>query len=291
MGSQVLPTAGTQIPATAGMQVPTTAGTHVATAGPQVPATGTRILPATGTRTLPTAGMQVPATAGAQIPATAGTRTLPTASTRPAAMIHSLMLQSGPLKGDSMESVVLLDEAGHAQGTRDKAAVHSAHTPLHLAFSCYVFNTSGQFLLTRRADTKRVFPGVWTNSCCGHPEPGEALSEAVRRRVRQELGISLPPVTLLLPRFRYRAEMNGVVENEICPVYAGLCDDVLLPDPAEVADVKWTEWGDFSERVRAGELQVSPWCALQVAELAALGPDPLRWAAASAQDLPPAARP
>jgi isopentenyl-diphosphate delta-isomerase len=190
-----------------------------------------------------------------------------------------------------MESVVLLDEEGRAQGACDKAAAHSAHTPLHLAFSCYVFNTSGQFLLTRRADTKTVFPGVWTNSCCGHPGPGEDLAGAVKRRVLQELGITLSLVTLLLPRFRYRAEMNGVVENELCPVYAGFSDDVLVPDPAEVADVKWTEWADFSDRVRASEFQVSPWCAMQVAELAALGPEPLRWLAASSEDLPPAARP
>jgi isopentenyl-diphosphate delta-isomerase len=162
---------------------------------------------------------------------------------------------------------------------------------LHLAFSCYVFNTSGQFLLTRRADTKRVFPGVWTNSCCGHPEPGEELPGAVQRRVRQELGITLSRITLLLPRFRYRAEMDGIVENELCPVYAALCDDALVPDPAEVADIKWADWADFSQRVRAGQFQVSPWCALQVAELAALGPQPLRWPAASPEDLPPAARP
>ena len=189
-----------------------------------------------------------------------------------------------------MESVVLLDEAGYAMGACDKGAAHGAHTPLHLAFSCYVFNTSGQFLLTRRADTKRVFPGVWTNSCCGHPEPGEALSGAVHRRVRQELGITLSQVTLLLPRFRYRAEMNGVVENELCPVFAGFSGDVLVPDPAEVADVKWTDWADFSQRVRADEIQVSPWCAMQVAELDALGPRPLHWPAGRPEDLPPAAR-
>lgn len=190
-----------------------------------------------------------------------------------------------------MESVVLLDEAGRALGAHDKATVHGAHTPLHLAFSCYAFNASGQFLLTRRADTKRVFPGVWTNSCCGHPEPGEALPGAVQRRIRQELGVTLSGVILLLPRFRYRAQMNGIVENELCPVYAGFTDDALVPDPAEVADVKWTDWADFSERVRGGQLQVSPWCAMQVAELAALGPQPLRWTAASIEDLPLAACP
>jgi isopentenyl-diphosphate Delta-isomerase len=189
-----------------------------------------------------------------------------------------------------MESVVLLDEAGRAQGAADKATVHGAHTPLHLAFSCYVFNTSGQFLLTRRAVTKKVFPGVWTNSCCGHPAPGEAVPDAARRRARQELSITLTGVTLLLPRFRYRAEMNGVIENEFCPVYAGFSDDALVPDPAEVADARWTDWADFSKRVEAGEFRVSPWCVMQVAELIALGPEPLAWPAADAVDLPLAAR-
>jgi isopentenyl-diphosphate delta-isomerase len=84
--------------------------------------------------------------------------------------------------------------------------------------------------------------------------------------------------------------MNGVVENELCPVYAGVSDDVLAPDPAEVAIAKWTDWARFSERVLADEDQVSPWCALQVARLVALGPQPLHWAAASPEDLPLAAR-
>jgi isopentenyl-diphosphate delta-isomerase len=188
-----------------------------------------------------------------------------------------------------MESVVLLDETGRALGEGDKAAIHGADTPLHLAFSCYVFSSSGQFLLTRRADSKRVFPGVWTNSCCGHPAPGEAMPDAVHRRVKQELGLTLSRLVLLLPRFRYRAEMDNVVENEICPVFAGFSDDLVVPDPAEVADARWTDWPDFSERVRTGQFRVSPWCLMQVAELAALGPDPLRWPAASPLDLPPAA--
>ncbi|MBO0821226.1 MAG: isopentenyl-diphosphate Delta-isomerase [Nocardiopsaceae bacterium] len=190
-----------------------------------------------------------------------------------------------------MDSVVLLDEAGHALGAASKVAVHGADTPLHLAFSCYVFNRPGRFLLTRRAESKRVFPGVWTNSCCGHPGPGEDPSAAVRRRVREELGLSLSRVVLLLPRFRYRAEMNGIAENELCPVYGGFCDDDPVPDPAEVAETVWTGWAEFAERVRAGLLPVSPWCREQVAELTALGPDPARWPEASPADLPPAARP
>ena len=190
----------------------------------------------------------------------------------------------------TVESVVLLDEAGRALGTAAKAAVHHAETPLHLAFSCYLFNGAGEFLLTRRADTKRTWPGVWTNTCCGHPLPGEPVPDSVRRRLRQELGITAAELVLVLPRFRYRARMaNGVLENEVCPVYAAYSDVPLDPDPAEVAETRWVDWGQFREAVRTGRQPISPWCAMQLVELAALGPSPLDWPAADAADLPAAA--
>ena len=188
-----------------------------------------------------------------------------------------------------MENVVLLDETGSACGTAAKAVVHHAQTPLHLAFSAYLFNEAGQFLLTRRAESKRTWPGVWTNTCCGHPQPGEPVADSVRRRLQQELGIDTAELVLVLPRFRYQARMDGVLENELCPVYAGYYEGPLDPDPEEVADVKWVEWSDFCFSVLAGQQPISPWCALQVAELAGLPDDPLSWTAAAEADLPPAA--
>ena len=189
-----------------------------------------------------------------------------------------------------MESVVLVDETGFARGTASKDAVHHARTPLHLAFSCYLFDDAGRFLLTRRAESKSTWPGVWTNTCCGHPLPGEPVADSVRRRLRQELGIATADLVLVLPRFRYRAQMaNGVVENEVCPVYAAYSDAVPAPDPAEVAEIAWVDWGQFCDGIRAGRQPVSPWCAMQVAELVALGPRPLTWQAADDADLPPAA--
>jgi len=184
------------------------------------------------------------------------------------------------------EHVVLLDEDGRATGTAEKAGVHHADTPLHLAFSCYLFNDAGQVLVTQRALTKRTFPGVWTTSCCGHPAASETLEDAVRRRVAQELGTELAGLTLLLPRFRYRAEHDGVVENEMCPVFVATVSGPLQPDAAEVGDVSWEPWTDFRAGVLDGSREVSTWCREQVTQLPE---DPLTAPAASRNDLPRAA--
>lgn len=185
------------------------------------------------------------------------------------------------------ELVVLLDEDGRAVGTHDKRTVHHADTPLHLAFSCYLFDADGRVLLTRRALHKATFPGVWTNSCCGHPAPGEELEGAVRRRVRQELGVEVDDLRLLLPAFRYRAELGGVVENEMCPVFAGRVRGRVDPDPDEVGDTAWEPWQPFREAVLDGSREVSVWCREQVQQLPA---DPDAAGAVSPDSLPPAAR-
>ncbi len=186
------------------------------------------------------------------------------------------------------ELVVLLGPDGSAVGTADKAVVHHTDTPLHLAFSCYVFDRDGRFLLTRRAATKRTFAGVWTNSCCGHPGPEEPLADAVRRRLADELGIAIEPPRLVLPAFAYRAvAADGVVENELCPVFVATTAQDPSPDPAEVDDWAWVDWADFRADVLAGRRPISEWCRAQVA---ALPEDPLAAGARPDSELPPAAR-
>ncbi|GAA0518403.1 isopentenyl-diphosphate Delta-isomerase [Saccharopolyspora subtropica] len=189
-----------------------------------------------------------------------------------------------------MEQVVLLDDAGQAIGVEDKAVVHHEDTPLHLAFSCYVFNDRGEFLLTQRAHHKRTWPGVWTNTCCGHPAPGEDMRAAITRRLGEELGLTVHALELALPGFQYRAVMdNGVVENEKCPVFAAFTDATPQPNPDEVAETRWVDWKEFSAEVLAGSAEVSPWCALQVRQLSELGPEPAQWPRGAREDLPPAA--
>lgn len=169
------------------------------------------------------------------------------------------------------EQVVLVDEAGAAIGTADKLAVHSAETPLHLAFSCHVYNPFGQVLVTRRALGKLTWPGVWTNSFCGHPSPGESLRDAIARRGLFELGIALTDIEVVLPDFRYRAvDASGIVENEVCPVYRAVTTDVVTPNPDEVAEVAWVSALSLHEAAVAAPYAFSPWLGWQLEQLASL---------------------
>lgn len=190
------------------------------------------------------------------------------------------------------DDVVLLDESGNASGIGAKSQIHHASTPLHLAFSCYIFDAEDRLLVTRRARSKPSFAGVLTNSCCGHPRPDEALADAARRRAESEVGVTLDEIWLVLPEFRYLATSStGLVENEMCPVYAARSSSAEVTlDPTEVDEAEWVPWEEFARSVRSGEREVSQWCAEQVPQLLALGAGPGDWVAADPVRLPPAAR-
>lgn len=209
------------------------------------------------------------------------------------------------------ELVVLCDEDGAAIGINAKSAVHTTDTPLHLAFSVYLFDGDGRLLVTRRAFTKSTFPGVRTNSCCGHPAPGESMADAITRRVRYELGVIPTKIELMLPAFRYRAvAADATVENELCPVYrAILAGSAVHPQPGEVVQAWWVPWAAFARDPdgryptdgdhRTGDDPhgddthgdpLSAWSREQVRELAALGPEPLDWPTADPLLLPAATR-
>ena len=176
-----------------------------------------------------------------------------------------------PLKQDTVttsepiELVSLLDDDGHPIGTADKLVVHGVSTPLHLAFSCHVFNDAGDVLVTRRALSKQTWPGVWTNSFCGHPAPGEPMDEAVRRRAAVELGLAIEGLELVLPDFRYRAvDASGIVENEVCPVYRATTVDEVAANPDEVIEHRWVTPAALRTAVAAAPFAFSPWIVLQL---------------------------
>lgn len=178
----------------------------------------------------------------------------------------------------SGELIVLLDESGCAVGVAPKLASHHEDTPLHLAFTAYAFDSDGRLLLTRRSAAKKTWPGVWTNTCCGHPGPGEPLADAVARRVRAELGCGLTRADVVVDRIRYRAVMeNGTAENEMGPVLRILLDGPVAPDPDETDQVRWVEWADLVRQVEAGTAGLSPWSEITIRQLAGIGDGPWAW--------------
>ena len=171
-----------------------------------------------------------------------------------------------------MEFIVLVDEDGTAIGSMPKPLVHHGETPLHRAFSVYLFDDAGRLLVTRRAHGKQTFPGMWTNTVCGHPGPVEDDTAAIARRARFELGLDVAEIRPALPGYRYRAEFRGVVENEICPVYLGRFSGSPVPHPAEVAEWQLLEWPAFRERQETeGDGAWSPWCREQAVLIEASG--------------------
>ncbi|QBJ98862.1 isopentenyl-diphosphate Delta-isomerase [Rhodococcus sp. ABRD24] len=168
--------------------------------------------------------------------------------------------------------VILLDDSGIPIGKAPKAAVHTENTPLHRAFSCHVFAPDGRLLVTRRALTKLTWPGVWTNSFCGHPLPDESDHDAITRRGQWELGITLTDIRPLLPMYRYRAvDSSGIVENEICPVYAATTADEPTANPAEVQEWSWVSASDIAAATHCAPFAFSPWFVEQISQIELYG--------------------
>jgi isopentenyl-diphosphate delta-isomerase len=137
------------------------------------------------------------------------------------------------------ERVVLVNEDDEAIGIEEKIKAHRLGV-LHRAFSIFVLNTSGQLLLQKRATTKYHSRGLWSNTCCGHPRPGETVETAARRRLNEEMGFDSELRKLF--HFVYDAKLeDGITENEYDHVLVGHFDGVPKANSIEVADWKWMD--------------------------------------------------
>jgi isopentenyl-diphosphate delta-isomerase len=162
------------------------------------------------------------------------------------------------------ERVVLVNDKNEVLGTAPKATVHTGNTPLHRAFSSFIFNSREEILLQQRSHKKKTWPLVWTNTCCGHPQLEEPTAQAVLRRLKDELGLELSEVHEVLPDFRYRAEKDSVVENELCPVFVGFTDSQPVLNKGEVEAVRWLPWTEFVQEISDHPQNWSPWCVEEV---------------------------
>lgn len=159
-----------------------------------------------------------------------------------------------------MNNVILVDPSDKQIGISEKLEAHKKGL-LHRAFSVFLFNNQNQLLLQRRAEEKYHSAGLWTNTCCSHPSPGEFLIKSAQNRLKEEMGIS----TSLTPLFSfiYRAEFdNGLIEHELDHVFIGTFNAAPLPNPNEVGEWKYASIEEIKKEIEQDPESYTFWFKL-----------------------------
>lgn len=155
------------------------------------------------------------------------------------------------------DDLILVDARNRATGRAGKWTVHQ-HGLLHRAFSIFLVDANGRVLLQQRSKAKYHSGGLWANSCCGHPRPGERTASAAHRRLHEELGAR----ARLRYGFRARyctALPNGLTENEIVYVYFGTATSPLVLNPDEVAATAWTSLPELRRDIARRPARYAYW--------------------------------
>jgi isopentenyl-diphosphate delta-isomerase len=156
------------------------------------------------------------------------------------------------------ENLILVDVNDVEIGAMSKAHCHDGDGVLHRAFSLFIFNSKGELLLQQRSANKRLWPLFWSNSCCSHPRTGETMSEAIERRLDEELGISTD--LEFVYKFSYQAAFGDLgSERELCSVFLGRTDRAIQANKSEIAACRFVTAKALQvELAQAGE-QFTPW--------------------------------
>lgn len=153
--------------------------------------------------------------------------------------------------------VILVDATDLPLGRCEKLAAHRTGV-LHRAFSVFLFDGEGRWLLQQRHPDKYHSGGLWTNTCCSHPQPGLETAEAARIRLHQEMGVEAEIRPLF--QFIYHAQFdNGLIEHELDHVYVGHFDGTPHPDPAEVCDWRWADGAALMEEMATHPEHFTVW--------------------------------
>lgn len=156
------------------------------------------------------------------------------------------------------EFLILVDDNDREIGCEEKIQAHVAGQ-LHRAFSIFIFNTKKELLLQQRALCKYHSPGLWTNTCCSHPRPGETTLAAASRRLMEEVGFQ----TILhhAGTLTYRANMpqSKLIEHEYDHVFYGFFDGEPVPNPQEVAALRWENPATLSHELHEHPERFTAW--------------------------------
>jgi isopentenyl-diphosphate Delta-isomerase len=156
------------------------------------------------------------------------------------------------------EHVILVDENDNPLGEIEKMEAHRKAL-LHRAVSVFLFNNDNKLLLQKRALGKYHSPGLWTNTACTHPYVNESNEEAVIRRLKEEMGISVDGVRKLF-NFIYKESFeNGLTEYELDHVFVGFSDELPVCDLNEVSDFDYVDLDEVLERVKSSPNDFTVW--------------------------------
>ncbi len=156
-----------------------------------------------------------------------------------------------------MEHIILVDDHDQEIGTMEKMEAHQKGL-LHRAFSILIVNSKGELLLQQRALSKYHSGGLWTNTCCSHPRPGESIEGAAKRKLKQEMGIEVNPEFAF--KFTYKINLdNNLIEHEIDHVLIGHFDGSPNINPNEAEDWKFEKPGVLIENVMCNPNQYTYW--------------------------------
>ncbi len=155
------------------------------------------------------------------------------------------------------ENVILVDTHDKPVGQMEKMEAH-LKGELHRALSVLVFNGKGEMLLQQRAFSKYHTPGLWSNTACSHPRPGEVSHEAASRRLEEEMGITAELKESFA--FIYKAHFeNGLIEHEFDHVFLGTFDGVPVINREEANDYRWVQIIDMMEDMRSAPENYTVW--------------------------------
>ncbi len=147
-----------------------------------------------------------------------------------------------------MNKVILVDKSNRKIGEMEKLEAHQKGL-LHRAFSIFVFNNRNELLIQQRNPQKYHSGGLWTNTVCSHPAPGETYNVAVHRRLKEEAGFDCS--LKKLGCFVYKTEFNnGLTEHEYDCVFAGRYDGTIEPDPIEISDYCWLDLKEICKNIK-----------------------------------------
>lgn len=165
------------------------------------------------------------------------------------------------IANDGAEYVTLVDTDNNAIGSCGKLAAHRSGK-LHRAFSILITNPDGKLLLQRRASHKYHFAGQWSNTCCGHPRPGEQTAAAAGRRLGEEFGFSTPLKEVTELRYRAVDPVSGLIEHEHLHVFQGYYADEPYPNPDEVDAYRWMQPKRVQRSLARFPDTFTPWFAI-----------------------------